>query len=186
MLTVQDLLEGHGSPVTVTADTPVTEALHLMIEHEFSQLPVVDAENHPLGLLSTDSLMRASRHFDLSISALRVGHALDEHVSTYRLDDDLSDLLDDLGNRFAVLILDGHGALNGILTTYDAMAYFRRHTEDIVWAKDAEDNLKESCAPPLPRTTAKRTPRQSQARSRPSHHRRRNFAKASRMPFGRT
>lgn len=90
-----------------------------------------------------DSLMRASRHFDLPISALRVGHALDEHMSTYRFDDDLSDLLDDLGNRFAVLILDGHGALKGILTTYDAMAYFRRHTEDIVWAKDAEGNLKD-------------------------------------------
>jgi CBS domain-containing protein len=143
MLTVQDLLEGHGVPVTVTAETQVTDAVQLMLEHDFSQLPVVDAENRPLGLLSMDSLMRASRYFDLPISALRVSHALDEHASTYRLDDDLSDLLDDLGNRFAVLILDGHGALKGILTTYDAMAYFRRHTEDIVWAKDAEDNLKD-------------------------------------------
>jgi CBS domain-containing protein len=143
MVTAQELLEGRGVPTTVTAETSVTEAVQLMLDHDFSQLPVVDAENRALGLLSMDSLTRASRYFDLPISALRVSHAFDEHPSTYRLDDDLSDLLDDLGSRFAVLILDGHGVLKGILTTYDAMAYFRRHTEDIVWAKDAEVNLKE-------------------------------------------
>ena len=113
MLTVQELLEGHGAPVTVTADTPVAQAVELMIQHEFSQLPVVDAENRLLGLISMSSLMRASSHFDLPISALRVVDALEERVSTYRLDDDLSDLLDDIGERFAVLILDGAGALKG-------------------------------------------------------------------------
>ncbi len=175
MLTVQDLLEGHGVPVTVTAETPVAEAVQLMFEHDFSQLPVVDAENRPLGLLSMDSLMRASRYFDLPISALRVSHAFDEHASRYRLDDDLSDLLDDLGNRFAVLVLDGHGALKSILTTYDAMAYFPDIPKTSFGLRTLRITSRISSALRLPKRMEGRTPTRSRAQSTPLPRRRRRF-----------
>lgn len=42
--TVQQLINRGQKLVTVLRDDPVQKALELMIEHEYSQLPVVDRE----------------------------------------------------------------------------------------------------------------------------------------------
>lgn len=44
---ISDLLEGHRTPVTVQSDTVISEALRVMVENDFSQLPVVDEHHRP-------------------------------------------------------------------------------------------------------------------------------------------
>lgn len=54
--TAADLM---SSPViTITEDTPLTEALRLMLAHQCKRLPVVDEEQRLLGLLGRGSLLR--------------------------------------------------------------------------------------------------------------------------------
>ncbi|MGZ3617796.1 MAG: CBS domain-containing protein [Ktedonobacteraceae bacterium] len=49
--TVQQLIESHQEPVTVSPQDTIQKALTLMAEYDFSQLPVVDEDNKPLVLL---------------------------------------------------------------------------------------------------------------------------------------
>ncbi|MEZ4656928.1 MAG: CBS domain-containing protein [Caldilineaceae bacterium] len=41
------------SPVTIGADQPIAQALHLMSVHGFRHLPLVDEEGHPTGIISS-------------------------------------------------------------------------------------------------------------------------------------
>ena len=56
--TVQQLIGGHQEPVTVSPKDTVKKALMLMIEHDFSQLPVVDEE--------TSSSLQLGKYYSLS------------------------------------------------------------------------------------------------------------------------
>ncbi|QQD17896.1 CBS domain-containing protein [Spongiibacter nanhainus] len=46
-------------PITVSAEDTVTDAVDLLCQHAISCLPVVSAENKPLGVVSWRDLMRA-------------------------------------------------------------------------------------------------------------------------------
>lgn len=139
---VKDLIEGRSEPVTVSRDHPAKHALELMIEHDFYQLPVVAEDKRPLGMITNDSILRSLNYFDVKLDALRVTDAL-EKPRVFRDDGDLFDLLDDLRERYAVLIVDGGGILTGIVTSYDTTEYFRRHSEDMMLVEDIETTLKD-------------------------------------------
>ncbi len=115
--TVQQLIESHQEPVTVSPQDTVQKALILLAEHDFSQLPVVDEDKKPLGIVTGDSILHALSNFGVSLTALRVFHAIMK-VDTYSPDEDLFDLLDDLKNTNAVLIVNAEGTLIGIVTSY--------------------------------------------------------------------
>jgi CBS domain-containing protein len=140
--TVQQLIEGRQEPVSVLPVDLVTKAMALMTEHEFSQLPVVDEQKKPLGLITSDSILHALGHFGVSLEELRVSHAIVK-VDTYSPDEDLFDLLDDLKNTYAVLIVNAEGTLIGIVTSYDTTEYFRRRAEDMMYVEDIETTLKD-------------------------------------------
>lgn len=53
--TARDLMT--APVITVTTETPLPEALRLMVQHEIKRLPVVDAEGHLVGLLGRASLL---------------------------------------------------------------------------------------------------------------------------------
>ncbi len=55
--TVQQLIESYQEPVIVSPGDPAQKALTLMVEHDFSQLSVVDENNKPLGIGSGDSII---------------------------------------------------------------------------------------------------------------------------------
>ncbi len=63
-------------------------------------------------------------------------------TSVYREDNDLFDLLNDLQDTSAVLIVDGEHKLIGIVTSYDATDYFRQRAEDMMLVEDIEEALK--------------------------------------------
>jgi acetoin utilization protein AcuB len=55
-LTVESAMTRHV--VTVTADTPVMEAVRLMLENRFNSLPVVDSGGHPAGIMTEVDVFR--------------------------------------------------------------------------------------------------------------------------------
>src|SRR2546421_13122499 len=103
--TVQDLIEDRPAPITVARDDSAQTALRLMIEFDYSQLPVVDREGRAEGMITSDSIIRALNHFDLTIKEMRVFHAMTD-VLTYGLEEDLFGLLDDLKDAYAVVVVD--------------------------------------------------------------------------------
>lgn len=56
---VGKLISGRGVPVTVCPDESVQSAVDKMIEHDYSQLPVIDKDGRPTGMVTSDSILRA-------------------------------------------------------------------------------------------------------------------------------
>ena len=139
---VKQLIEGRGLPVSVQKDDPVAEAMNLMVEHDYSQLPVIDAEGIPLGMITYESILKAMRYFGLGLDDLHVRDVM-TRVQHYNLDDDLFDLLDRLKNINAVLIVDSSDKLVGIVTSYDSTEYFRNRAENLMRVEDIETSIKD-------------------------------------------
>lgn len=138
----QDLIEGRPSPITVQADTAVRTALELMLENEFSQLPVVDSYSRPLGLMSSDSILRGMANLRLPVEKLQVAHVTDKVDRLYPVDYPIFDLLRGLNASPALLIVDNDGCLIGIITNWDTAQYFRRRAADMMMLADIEELLK--------------------------------------------
>lgn len=140
--TVQDLIVDRPEPVTVSRDESAETALRLMIEFDYSQLPVVDRQGRAEGMITGDSIIRALNHFDLTIKEMRVFHAMTGAL-TYGPEEDLFGLLDDLKDAYAVAVVDNERRVIGIVTSYDTTEYFRRRGEDMMLIEDIETMLKE-------------------------------------------
>jgi CBS domain-containing protein len=140
--TVQDLIVDRPEPITVSRDESAENALRLMIEFDYSQLPVIDREGKADGMITSDSIIRALNHFDLTIKEMRVFHAMSD-VLTYGPEEDLFGLLDDLKDSYAVAVVDNKRRVIGIVTSYDTTEYFRRRGEDMMLIEDIETMLKE-------------------------------------------
>ena len=140
--TAQDLIEDRPQPIAVDSHSPVTSALELMIENDFSQLPVIDSERRPTGLITSDGILRGLSYFGVALEQLQV-QVVSEPVRKYSLDDTIFDLLEGLRNQSAVLIVDAEDCLRGIVTNYDTTLYFRRRAEDMMLVDDIENALKE-------------------------------------------
>jgi hypothetical protein len=139
---VEQLIEDHGPPVCVKKDDCVDKALNQMMEHDFSQLPVIDDSNYPLGMVTNEGIIRGVRNFGVGLENL---HVRDVMVAApiYNLEDDLFDLLDTLKITNAVLIINPIPELEGIVTSYDSTEYFRRRAEDLMQIEDIEATIKD-------------------------------------------
>ena len=134
--TVKQLLGPNRDLVSVVDTDPVSKAHQLMVKNKFSQLPVADQEGKALGLISSDSILRALNMFgDAVLTKLRVLDAMEKVKHTFREDDDLFSLLDDLKETAAVLIVDSEHALKDIVTSYDTTEYFRREPKILCMQK---------------------------------------------------
>ncbi len=139
---VQDLIEDNPNLVTVRRKDPVDLALARMIDNDFSQLPIVDEQFRPEGMITAESILRALKNFGVGLDKLCVEHAKVK-VDEFRNDADLFELLDRLQATYAVLIVDGARTLKGIVTYYDTAEYFRRRAEDMMLVEDIETMVKD-------------------------------------------
>lgn len=140
--TALDLVEERSFPVCVKMRDSVSIALDLMIEHDYSQLPVIDDDNFPKGLITSDSILRGAANLNVPVKTLRVQDVVEKHVVA-RIEVSIFDLLDTLDNHPAVLITDNSDRLCGITTSADAAEYFRRRAEDLMLVEDIETYLQE-------------------------------------------
>lgn len=142
---VKQLLEGKGRPICIDRSELVTKALTTMIEHDFSQLPVYSSErpNYPLWLVTYEGTLRGIRNFKADIGNLRVQDVMVKAPIAFQ-DNELFDILDQLRDTNAVLIMDGeNNEIAGIVTSYDTTEYFRNRTEDLMRVQEVENTIKE-------------------------------------------
>lgn len=139
--------ESFISPTGIQKSSSIEEALNIMLEKQFSQLPVVDKDNRLIGvttayMVTNESILRALKHLNLAPAKLRVSDAL-VAVRPYRLEDQLSDLLKDLIDTYAVPIMGEKRQLVGVVTSYDTTEYFRKRAEDMMHIERIEKILKD-------------------------------------------
>ena len=63
MLTARDIMT--ASPISVTVGTKVTDAAHLMLEHHFNGLPVVEEDGTLRGVLCQSDLVAQHKHLNM-------------------------------------------------------------------------------------------------------------------------
>lgn len=143
---VQHLIPEKQNLITVTESDSAQHALSLMIEHDFSQLPVVDEAQKLKGMITSDSILRAVSNLKSIPERLRVSHAINK-VTPYYKDNDLSVLLKGLQDTNAIPIVDSDRHLEAIVTSYDTAEYFRRRAEDLMLAEDIELTLRDFIMP---------------------------------------
>lgn len=142
---LSQLVQGADRIVKVEATTLVSEALKLMINNNFTQLPVVDTEGRLVGIISEQDILRTQR------IARRVnmldGLTVDQcyvEATTLELDkDDLYTALDRLERAVAIVVIDGSHVPVGIVTAYDTTSFLRNLTEGLLWARDIEVVLRQ-------------------------------------------
>lgn len=139
---VQNLIEGRPKPVVTRIDQPLHAVLTIMLDHGYSQLPVVDAVQQPIGMITSDSVMRALKNLRVSGAELLVADVMTKKPQTYRSEDEIFDLLGALHDQPAVVVVNGTHELIGIVTSWDTMEYFRQRAQDMMYVQEIEDTLK--------------------------------------------
>jgi CBS domain-containing protein len=134
---ISDLLADRPAPVVVELDRTVDLALDLMLTHDYSQLPVVGDNERLHGIITIDSIFKATQMLGVSPADLRVG-AAKVPATTFRAEDDLFDVIEGLMAAYAAVIVDGEQKVTGIITNFDAADYFRRRVEDVMLIEDVE------------------------------------------------
>lgn len=139
---VQEIIEENPDLVTAKADEPVHDALVRMVANDFSQLPIVDEDKKPDGMITSESILKAVSNLNVGLDQLFVSDAWTKAESV-RDDSDLFEVLNRLEETYAVLVVDGEECLKGIVTNYDSARYFRRRAEDMMHVQDIETLIKD-------------------------------------------
>lgn len=137
------LLEGRESPLCVAPSQTLREALALMIEHDYSQLPVKDPSGHLMGLITEAAIVRKHFHLDGydKLLDMTVDHFMDRPV-TMSAEEDLFDALDRLKSTPSIVVVADRQPI-GILTDYDTTVFFRNLSEGLILVQDIELTLRQ-------------------------------------------
>lgn len=150
--TLAAVVAGRKPPVCVGPDALLRDALRVMIENRFGQLPVLDEDGHLFGLVSQQSILRSYYHTEglVDLLSLPVAHCV-EPVDVLRPSDDLfqtADLLAQPGTHTPVVVEDDRPV--AILTGKDMTHFFRSLFEGIILIERIEIRLRDYAAAAFP------------------------------------
>ena len=140
---IKKVLPDEQQPIIFHPETPVSEALSVMREKNFSQVPVV-AGKEVLGVFSYRSFAEGIVKLPVSEQkplALPVEEFL-EDLKFAQITDDLAALIDEFDIKDAVLV-GLSDRLQGIVTTLDALKYFYRVASPYVMLFEIELAIRE-------------------------------------------
>lgn len=142
MLFSLEMLTKESQPVCICSDKTVQEALQIMVERDFTQLPVVDQHDNLVGVISEHSIARKYRLTNGSVALLnlKVDHCQESAV-TLAPTEDIFKALELLKNTYAVIIINGSKPC-GILTDYDMTHFFHEITGGLLLVEDIEVTLR--------------------------------------------
>lgn len=133
--------------VTVNYNDSIEKAIKLMMENKYSQLPVIKKDK-VVGVVSYESVTNILFNFlgnkMKSPSKFRVEDLM-EKAPIFNSEDDLFALLETLATRSFVLVRNGE-RVTDIITSYDALQYFRECGEDFLVLNDIENILRKVIA----------------------------------------
>ncbi|HEY0069944.1 MAG TPA: CBS domain-containing protein [Chloroflexia bacterium] len=143
LFAIKQLLEGRPAPVCVPQATRVKDALHLMMRHGFSQLPVVEEDGDLMGVISNKTI--AHTYFllggQIELLDLTVDNCL-ARVDPLTPEDDLFEACEKLrSGDSALVIVEGRRPV-GLLTAGDLTDFFRHRSEDLIRIEDIEVTLR--------------------------------------------
>ena len=123
-------------PVTVQRDQPLSEVYHMLRYSPFHHVPVME-HDRPVGMISSVDVLRLAYDID-GFDERDMAEMLDYHFTVEdAMSTDLrtvmatagvseaAELLSD-GNAHSLLVVDGDGQLEGILTTTDLVRHLAR------------------------------------------------------------
>jgi acetoin utilization protein AcuB len=136
------------SPTTIRGNRPLMEAADLMVAQGVRHLPVVDAEDRVIGIVSDRDLRAAVGDLRLAVvdqatrdhlRGLRVWSAMTTPVRTVEIDTPLSDAIQwFVDHRVGALpVVDAGDQLVGILSYIDVLSAIRHLVEDVERAADS-------------------------------------------------
>jgi len=143
--TIEELLPNDQRLRTVFLHDSVQQAINLMHQHDYNQLPVVDKDGKTSleQVVTFDSILQAVRSFNTQPELLHVRDVA-RTVRTYSADSDLLATLDDIQRENFALIVDEKNVLAGIVTTADTMFFFREYAQDLMQIEGIESRMKEA------------------------------------------
>jgi restriction system protein len=136
-------------PVTVRLGDSIQEALEIMLEHDFDQLPVM-SDDGVEGTITYKSVVKYVKSMEQPrVEETSVKIALNTNPEFVDIDHDLFELFDTLAQDDYVLIGDPDG-LEGILTRYDIFYFLEYQVEPFLKIGEIEESLRhifrESCS----------------------------------------
>lgn len=140
---IKRLIDGQGKPLCITKKSLVREALTLMVENDYSQLPVVDENGLLVGLISENSIVKSYYQIGTAISLLdiTIDHCMSE-VKELSPDADIFEALNLLDDFYAIVVVNNKEPV-GILTNYDTTKFFQDLTEGLIIIEDIEVTLRQ-------------------------------------------
>lgn len=126
MFKVKDLMA--RELVVVKKDTPITDAMKLLIEHKITGIPVVSDDNKLLGVISEKDMLALV--MDASLGNMPVSEFMTSKVTTFDEDDDLQKACECLiKSSFRRLPILSKGKLVGILSRRDVIKFILKLRE---------------------------------------------------------
>lgn len=140
--TVQEFIKDKPPVEKVTSDDLLITAVRRMIGNDYSQLPVVDSNNCPVGIITSESILKALNNYATTLEKVGIKHAMLKKPQTFNQNIDLLDLFEDMSGHVA-LVIDDENRLVQIITDYDTAQYFRQRAQDIILVENIETTLRD-------------------------------------------
>jgi CBS domain-containing protein len=140
---IERLIAGRDKPLCINQNQTVRDALALMVENDYSQLPVINEQGELIGITSDEIITRRYFHIGGAVSLLdlTIDHCIKPAV-TLSQDQDIFEALDRLKEVYAIIITEDDKPI-GILTNYDMAYFFRDLTGDLLIVEDIEVSLRQ-------------------------------------------
>jgi CBS domain-containing protein len=113
--------------ICVHADTPLAEVIHLLLEHNITGVPVVDDENHLVGIISEKDTLNSICVVNAMISGagfsgMFASDVMSREVVSFDIDDTLSDIIKCLNTQdFRRVPILSDGKVVGIISRKDLL-----------------------------------------------------------------
>lgn len=110
-----------ANPACCKTDTPLQDVARMMVEHDCGQIPVVDAQGMPLGVVTDRDIAVRIVAAGRDASGATAGDAMSSPAQTVRADSSLKDAvcLMEAAKIRRVPVVDASGKLAGIVSIAD-------------------------------------------------------------------
>jgi predicted transcriptional regulator len=143
-LRVSSLEAAHKPPITVKPDAKVREATTLMINYDFSQLPVMQNSRNVKGMISWKTLGEQSHVHKGECRFVR--DCMIEEVAILKHNDLLREAIKIIADNDAVLVENSAKEICGLVTTYDIASQYYSLAEPFLLLGEIENNIRQLIA----------------------------------------
>lgn len=131
-------------PLSIKRDAKVREAVTLMIQHDYSQLPVLQNSRDVDGLISWKSIGEASKVHNKECTFVR--QCMDAEVEILKHDTPLWKAIRTIAEKDVVLVRNSAKEIIGLVTTYDIAVEYHSLAEPFLLLGEIENNLRQLVA----------------------------------------